>query len=256
MAKKRFGQHFLTDPSILERIVSFARISPTDTVVEIGPGRGSLTRAIARVARQVVAVEIDRDLIAELRGNLPANVELVEADGLEVDLTTLTNQPFHLIGNLPYNVATPLLDRFIRARHYIQSVTVMVQKEVADRILAEPGTRQYSPLSIGIQYYADVAPGFTVPPGAFAPTPKVQSRVIRLTWHSDRPDSPKLIPFVGRAFASRRKKLINNLNAMYPEMNRQALTEVLENLSLNPDLRPENLSVKDFVRLHHALEAR
>ncbi len=253
MAKKRFGQHFLTDPSILERIVSLARISPSETVVEVGPGRGSLTEAIARAAGRVVAIEIDRDLIAALGDRLPANVEVLEADALEVDFGTLTTEPFHLIGNLPYNIATPLLDRFIHARRHILSVTVMLQKEVADRILAEPGTSQYSPLSIGIQYYAEVTPGFTVPPGAFTPKPNVHSKVIRLTWRPDIPDSPDLIAFVRRAFSSRRKKLINNLAGMFPHMDRQGFIEALESCTLNPNARPENLSVEDFKKLHQVL---
>ena len=254
MAKKRFGQHFLTDPSILDRIVSFSQISPTDSVVEIGPGRGSLTRAIALVADRVVAIEIDRGLVASLRDTLPANVDLIEADGLMVDLSSLMTQPFHLIANLPYNIATPLLARFIQAREHITSVTIMVQREVADRILATPATSEYSALSIGVQYYADVTPGFTVPPEAFKPKPKVHSKVIRLTWRPDVPNAPWLMKFVGRAFSARRKKLVNNLNPMYPNMSRQALSEALVKLSLNPDARPENLSVEDFVNLHRALE--
>ena len=162
--KKRFGQHFLTDRSILRRIVQLAHLQPEDTVVEIGPGAGSLTQVLAAAVQRVVAIEIDRDLIPALRTKMPSNVEVIEGDALEIDFP---NAPFHLVGNLPYNVATPLFKRFIENRDRILDVTVMIQKEVAERLGAEPRTAAYGPLSVLVQYYANVTYGFTVPPGAF-----------------------------------------------------------------------------------------
>src|SRR5262249_20892676 len=134
--KKRYGQHFLSDRNILQRIVRLADICSEDTVIEIGPGAGALTRELASAARHVVAIEIDGDLVPKLRASLPANVEVVQANALEADLAQLAGRRFHLVGNLPYNVATPLLKRFIAAREHILDVTVMLQKEVAERLRA------------------------------------------------------------------------------------------------------------------------
>ena len=254
MPKKRFGQHFLSDPAILGQIVDFSRIGPGDTVVEIGPGRGALTKAIATRVRRVVAVEIDRDLAEKLRTSVPANVQIVEGDALGTDLTAVSPEPYHLLGNLPYNIATPLLERIVEARPHILSVTVMIQREVADRILAGPGNRDYSPLSIGIQYYAEVERGFGVPPGAFTPRPKVDSAVIRLTWRDNVADAPALMKFVRKAFRSRRKKLVNNLMAMYGNKGRENLIDIVKAVGIDADARPEDLSVEDYLRLFRAIK--
>ena len=251
--KKRFGQHFLHDINILRRIVSFAHISSNDLVVEIGPGAGTLTRELAAVAKHVTAIEIDRDLMANLRAQLPANVEIIEGDALDIDLSKLSNEPFHLVGNLPYNVATPLFKRFIEFRHIIRDVTVMIQKEVADRIVAEPSTEAYGPLSVLIQYYAIPKYGFTVAPGSFRPPPKVDSAVIRLDWRQNVPDARKFTDFIHQAFGSRRKKLVNNLVAMFPGMSRPQLTAKLEKANVPPNTRPENLSVAEFHRLYNEI---
>ena len=253
MPKKRYGQHFLSDPAILERIVQFARVPPGADVVEIGPGRGTLTRVLALTARRLIAVEVDRDLVPGLRRTMPANVEILEQDALGLDFGTLTPDRFHLVANLPFNIATPLLERFVRARDRITAVTIMVQKEVADRIAAEPGSSDYGPLSVGIQYYAQVEPGFLVQPGSFDPPPKVHSRLVRLTWRPGVPDAPAFIRFVRSAFSSRRKKLLNNLNGRYPGLDRKALTGLLEALSIPPNARPENLSIPQFLALHERL---
>ena len=253
MPRKRFGQHFLTDPNILGRIVDFSRVGPSDTVVEIGPGRGALTKTIAERVRRVVAVEIDRDLVERLRAYVPPNVQVVERDALETDLAEVSPEPYHLLGNLPYNIATPLLERFVDARTHILSATVMIQKEVADRILARPGNRDYSPLSIGIQYYAEVERGFRVLPGAFTPRPKVDSAVIRLTWRDNVADATALMEFVRKAFTSRRKKLVNNLMTIYGNKNRNQLADTLNAVGVDPDARPEDLSVDEYVKLFQSL---
>ena len=253
MPKKHLGQHFLSDPRILERITRFADFAPEDTVIEIGPGKGSLTKVLARQARSVIAIEIDPALALTLRNTMPENVEILEQDALEVDFTSIASGRYHLVANLPFNIATPLIANFVLARSAIIAATVMVQKEVADRISAAPGSRRYGSLSIGIQYYAFVERGPSVPPGAFIPKPKVHSQMIRLTWRSDVPDFPELMAFVRKSFSSRRKKLVNNLSPMFPDIPRGELQGILEQEGLDPGVRPEDLSVQQFVALHRSL---
>ena len=252
--KKRYGQHFLSDRNILQRIVRLAEISPGDTVLEIGPGAGALTRELAAVASRVVAIEIDRDLVPELRASLPANVEIVEADALEADFVKLAGgAAFHVVGNLPYNVATPLLKRFIDSREQILDVTVMLQKEVAERIRAAAGSADYGPLSVLMQYYATPVWGFTVPPGAFTPRPRVDSAVIRLKWKREIPYAKDFTDFVHRAFGSRRKKLANNLAVIFPNRGREDILAVMKNSAIGPDVRAETLTVEQFLRVYNQL---
>ena len=252
--KKRYGQHFLSDRNILQRIVRLASISPNDTVLEIGPGAGSLTRELAAAARRVIAIEIDRDLIPRLRASMPANVDVIEADALEADFEKLAGaSPFHLVGNLPYNIATPLLKRFVAVRERILDVTIMLQKEVAERIRAKPGTAAWGPLSILIQYYATPIRGFTIPPGAFTPRPRVDSAVIRLEWKPGVSDARDFTDFVQRAFSSRRKKLINNLVTLLPHRTRGDVAHALQSAGLSLDARPETLTVEQFRRVYNQL---
>jgi 16S rRNA (adenine1518-N6/adenine1519-N6)-dimethyltransferase len=218
-------------------------------VLEIGPGGGSLTRELAAAAQRVVAIEIDRDLIANLRATMPQNVEIVEGDALEAEFP----KNVHVVGNLPYNVATPLLKRFIAARASIKDVTIMLQKEVAERIRAKPGSADYGPLSVLIQYYATPVWGFTVPPGAFTPPPKVDSAVIRLEWKPGVPDNTAFTDFVHRAFGSRRKKLLNNLTAIFPEKPREALVAALESCGVSRDARAETLSIEQFLGVYNQI---
>ena len=249
--KKRFGQHFLNDRSILARIVALAHIHASETVLEIGAGAGALTSELAKTGAHVVAIEIDHDLISSLCAFMPPNVEIIEGDALVVKWPV---DRFHVVGNLPYNVATPLLKRFIEQREHISDVTVMVQKEVAERLSAEPSTREYGPLSVLVQYYAVVKYGFTVPPGAFKPKPKVESAVIRLEWIPDVPSAPEFTDFVHRAFASRRKKLINNLLAIFGSLGRDEILRRLANAGIRENARPEDLSVAEFLRVYNLLQ--
>ena len=251
--KKRYGQHFLSDRNILQRIVRLAGISSQDTVIEIGPGAGSLTRELAPAARRVIAIEIDRDLIPKLRAGMPDNVEIIEADALETNLAELAGERFHLVGNLPYNVSTPLLKHFIAVREHILDVTIMLQKEVAERLRAAPASEHYGPLSVLIQYYATPIWGFTVPPGAFLPRPKVDSAVIRLEWKPGIPDSKDFTDFVHRAFGSRRKKLINNLVTICPARSREQISATLRSAGLSPDTRAETLTVDQFLDVYNQL---
>jgi len=246
--KKRFGQHFLTDRSILRRIVEFAHVGPDDFVVEIGAGAGALTRELAAAAERVTAIEIDRDLIPALRSEMPPNVEIVEGDALEVQFPAA---PFRLVGNLPYNIATPLFKRFIEHRDRIVNVTVMVQKEVAERLSAKPKTGEYGPLSVLVQYYATVTYGFTVPSGAFRPRPKVDSAVVSLNWKPDVRDARPFTDFVHDAFSLRRKKLVNNLLHMFPSLGREEIVRRVRNAGINVDVRPETLSVNEFFRVYN-----
>ena len=250
--KKRFGQHFLTDRSILRRIVQFAHVHPDNIVLEIGPGAGSLTAELANVVRGVVAIEIDRDLISSLRAFVPANVEIIEGDALEVEWP---HESFHVVGNLPYNVATALLKRFIDHRDRIRDATVMVQKEVAARLTAAPSTREYGPLSVLVQYYATVKYGFTVSPGAFKPRPKVESAVVRLEWKPDVPFARSFTDFVQHAFASRRKKLANNLVSMFLSLSRDEVVRRLEKAGIAANARPEELSVAEFLHVYNQFQS-
>jgi 16S rRNA (adenine1518-N6/adenine1519-N6)-dimethyltransferase len=247
--KKRFGQHFLSDRHILQRIVRLANISSEDTVVEIGPGAGSLTRELAAAAKHVTAIEIDPDLIPNLRSTMPGNVEIVEGDALEVELP----RNAHLVGNLPFNVATPLLKKFIAHRAHLLDVTVMVQKEVAERIRAKAGSDDYGPLSVLIQYYATPVWGFTVPPGAFTPRPKVDSAVIRLEWKPGVADNKAFTDFAHQAFGSRRKKLLNNLSTIFRGKTREELGSALERAGASREARAETLSVEQFLAVYNQL---
>jgi 16S rRNA (adenine1518-N6/adenine1519-N6)-dimethyltransferase len=246
--KKRFGQHFLTDRSILRRIVRFAAFQPEDTVVEIGAGAGALTTELAAAARRVIAIEIDHDLIPSLRAFMPENVEVIAGDALEAEWPTGS---FHIVANLPYNIATPLLKRFIDHRDRILDVTVMVQKEVAARISAKPSTRDYGPLSVLIQYYSRVKYGFTVPPGAFKPQPKVDSAVIRLDWKPEVPRATEFTDFVHTAFLSRRKMLSNNLLSMFSSLGRPEILRRIDDAGVSASARPEDLSVAEFLRVYN-----
>jgi 16S rRNA (adenine1518-N6/adenine1519-N6)-dimethyltransferase len=247
--KKRFGQHFLSDRNILQRIIRLAGIAPEDTVVEIGPGAGALTRELAAAAKRVIAIEIDADLVPRLRSTMPDNVEIVQGDALDAELASHA----HVVGNLPYNVATPLLKKFIAARSKILDVTVMLQKEVAERIQAKAGTDDYGPLSVLIQYYATPVWGFTVPPGAFTPKPKVDSAVIRLEWKAGVSDNNAFTDFVHHAFGSRRKKLLNNLVTIFPQKTREQLASAMEASGVSRDARAETLSVEQFLAVYNQL---
>ena len=249
--KKRYGQHFISDRNLLRKIVQFARIERSSDVVEIGPGAGSLTRELALHCERVVAIEIDRDLIAFLKSSLPANAEVVEGDALQIGFGDLSVKRFQLVGNLPYNVATALLKKFIENRGRIIDITIMLQKEVAERVCAKPDNREYGPLSILVQYYATPTWGFVVPPGAFTPKPKVDSAVIRLEWRPKVEYNPAFTDFVHRTFSSRRKKFLNNLVAMLPSRSRSEIAGILRAADLSLDVRAESLSVEQFLRVYN-----
>jgi len=246
--RQPFGQNFLVDKNVACKIVDSADIRPGETVIEIGPGKGVLTELIAQKADKVIAVELDRNLAASLRGKFAAlkNVEVVNADFLGY-----TPPPgglmLKIISNLPYNAATPMIEHFLSWLNWTEAV-VMVQKEVGERIAALPGGRDYGVLSILCRYYAEPDALFQVGPGCFSPAPKVDSIVLRLrNLHSETPPEG-LFKLVKAAFQQRRKTILNSLSSGL-NMPKDALETILTNLGIDPKARPEKLSLKDYLDL-------
>jgi 16S rRNA (adenine1518-N6/adenine1519-N6)-dimethyltransferase len=256
--RKSLGQHFLSDPSILGRIADALSPGPGDTVIEIGPGRGALTDILAVRAGRVKAIEVDRALAAVLRERYVARpeVEIVEADVLETDLAALAGGPYLLVGNVPYYITTPILFHALRAPRPARAV-YLVQREVAERIVAAPGEREYGALSANVQGFATAELLFRVPAGAFHPTPKVESAVIRIT---PRPD-PVVAPaeearyraFVQEAFSLRRKQMRRVIRTIVG-VDADKADAVLGESGIAPDARPETVGPEAFARLVRALE--
>ena len=260
IARKRFGQHFL-EPAWVEKVVRAIDPKKDETFIEIGPGRGALTRPLAARARHVVAYEIDRDLARELRESAPPNVTIVEGDFLETARSSLvpsqqTADPSSIraAGNLPYNAASPILFRLIDLFHGglpLADATVMLQREVADRLLASPRTKEYGVLTILVRHSAEVERLLNLPPGAFRPAPKIQSSVVRLRFHAASPPVTDIRSFtrlVQSVFTRRRKTIANALEAYRGP--RAPLPDWLD-----PKRRPETLSIEEFARLSDALGA-
>ncbi len=250
--KKRFGQHFLHDSSIIERMISAINPRMDDQFVEIGPGLGALTFPLLKYINALDVVEIDRDVIARLtlkkqRGKLE-QLTIHSCDALKMDFTALPKHASKLrvVGNLPYNISTPLIFHLLESAHIIQDMHFMLQNEVVQRITAEPNSKTYGRLSIMVQYYCDTEYLFFVPPGAFSPPPKVDSAILRLTPWQQRPykanDEKHFARLVTQAFSTRRKTLRNTLKKMLS-------TEQIESIGINPGLRPENISVSEYVSL-------
>ncbi len=250
--RKRFGQNFLHDPHIIRRIVSAINPRPGERLVEIGPGRGAITTGLLQAAGRLDAVELDRDLIEPLARRCGGLGELTihNADALDFELRTLyPHQRLRLIGNLPYNLSTPLLFRFLDQADCIEDMHFMLQREVVERIAAQPGSRVYGRLSVMIQVYCRAEPLFGIGPGAFTPAPKVDSTLVRLTPHRPLPcpvrDPAFLTRLVARAFGQRRKTLRNSLRGLID-------TRLLRAQGADPGQRAEALSVETFVRLANA----
>ncbi len=248
---RRLGQHFLR-PASVERLLGAIAPEPGDVFLEIGPGRGALTLPLcARVAR-VVAVELDPRLAAELRARAPRNLEIVVGDALVVDLASLVPAGGRVAGNLPYSISSPLLRRFFAMRGRVRDLHVMLQDEVARRIAAEPGSKEYGILSVLFGLHADLSIPLHFPPGAFVPPPKVASAVLRAVFlrepRSAVPDPGGLQRLVQTAFSRRRRTLENNLRDSYPN-----LKQYLRLLNIAGSRRAETLSVVEFARLAEAL---
>lgn len=253
MANKALGQHFLTDPRILGRIRSALLAEPGARVLEIGPGRGALTRQLLAAGFRVTAIERDRDLVPILRSAFP-DLALIEGDALEVDWTAAVSPdrgPWYLIGNIPYNITSPLIDRALEADPPPVSIVYLVQKEVALRLAAEAGTAEYGALTVGVQAGARVERLFTVPAGAFSPPPKVDSAVVRLTPRPAAlrpPDVRRFRRMVVGLFGARRKQLVRGLQTGLG-FSAEVARRVAERSGLEPTRRPETFSVAEFRQL-------
>ena len=252
MAKKRLGQNFLFDPSILKRIVQAARLSPDDTVVEIGPGPGRMTVMVAGCVKKVIAIELDRELYERLSSELSGyeNIELVHGDALKFPYETLGE--FKVVANIPYYITTPILFKLLEHRDRLISITVTIQQEVAERIVARPGGKEYGVLSLMIQYYGNPKLEFIVPRGAFRPVPKVDSAVVHIEI-SGKPlvpvkDEKLFFRVIKTAFSQRRKMLLNSLKPITVDIKERLILAGIE-----PSRRPETLSIEEFARLADVL---
>ena len=260
-AKKRYGQHFL-EAVWADRVVQAIKPEPQDRFVEIGPGPGILTVRLARRIAHLTAVEIDSDMVAALTPNVPANVTIAPEDFLDFDLDLAARDgPLRIAGNLPYNAATPILLKLLDARRRgleLADASVMIQREVADRIEAEPGTKDYGPLSIVVQLRASVSRLLTLPPGAFRPQPKVHSAVVRLSFHDPKiamKDEATFHAMVRSIFTQRRKTLSNALRA-FAETRGMAARDALSLAALDGSRRPETLQLTELARLADAIRSR
>ena len=252
-ARKRFGQHFLHDRNVIERIVQAIDPRPGDRLVEIGPGQGALTWPLLDRCARLVAIELDRDLVPVLRQQAAAHgeLEVINADILEFELASLgSDQAYRLVGNLPYNISTPLMFHLLDSIARIEDMHFMVQKEVAQRIVAAPGGRHYGRLSIMLQYRCECQYLFDVAPGSFQPPPKVDSAVVRLlpraTPEFDVGDYEQFSRLVQAAFAQRRKTLANSLKSLVPR-------DAISACGIDPGLRAEVLAPGDFAKLSKAI---
>ncbi len=265
--RKRFGQHWLRDPQILNQILAAAELSTTDRVLEIGPGKGVLTKGLVPFTEAVVAVEVDRDLVRQLRQQFQASerFHLIEGDFLDVDLTAALadypnfQSPNKVVANIPYYITGPILEKLLgqirqpNPQPY-ESIVLLVQKEVADRLYAEPGTKAFNGLSVRVQYLADCELICPVPAKAFKPAPKVESAVIRLRPRPfpQQANNPKrLDTLVKQGFAQKRKMLRNNLKSL---VERDQLTNIFEAMGIDPQVRAEQLSVETWVDLCNRIE--
>ena len=259
--QKRFGQNFLIDAHVLEKIVSAAGITKDDCVLEIGPGIGTMTQYLAESAGQVIAVEIDTNLLPILADTLKdySNVKVINQDILKVDINELVKEynngrPIKVVANLPYYITTPIIMGLFESNVAIDNITVMVQKEVADRMQVGPGSKDYGALSLAVQYYASPYIVANVPPNCFIPRPNVGSAVIRLTRYQEPPvqvKDPKLMfKLIRASFNQRRKTLQNGLNNS-PEISfsKEEITKAIESLGVSPSVRGEALSLEQFAQL-------
>lgn len=259
--QKRFGQNFLIDAHVLEKIVSAAGITKDDCVLEIGPGIGTMTQYLAESAGQVIAVEIDTNLLPILADTLKdySNVKVINQDILKVDINELVKEynngrPIKVVANLPYYITTPIIMGLFESNVPIDNITVMVQKEAADRMQVGPGSKDYGALSLAVQYYASPYIVANVPPNCFIPRPNVGSAVIRLTRYQEPPvqvKDPKLMfKLIRASFNQRRKTLQNGLNNS-PEISfsKEEITKAIESLGVSPSVRGEALSLEQFAQL-------
>ena len=263
--QKKFGQNFLIDTHVLDKIIRAAEITKDDFVLEIGPGIGTMTQYLAQAAREVVAVEIDKALIPILQDTLSGfpNAEVIQDDILKVDIAELAaerngGRPIKVVANLPYYITTPIIMSLFEHDVPLALVTVMVQKEVAERMQAGPGSKDYGALSLAVQYYADPYIVANVPPNCFMPRPNVGSAVIRLTRHKVPPvqveDEKLMFQMIRASFNQRMKTLVNGLNHS-PEMTltKEQITKAVEGLGKGAGVRGEALTLEEFAKLSNTI---
>ena len=263
--QKKFGQNFLIDPHVIEKIIRAAEITEEECVLEIGPGIGTMTQYLAEHARQVVAVEIDANLIPILQETLASyeNVVIINQDILKIDICALADtyndgKPIKVVANLPYYITTPIIMKLFESQVPVDNITVMVQKEVADRMQAGPGNKDYGALSLAVQYYAQPYIAANVPPNCFIPRPGVGSAVIRLTRHKNPPvqvnDPNLMFQLIRASFNQRRKTLQNGLNNS-PDLpySKETIAAAIESLGLPSAVRGETLTLQQFAQLSNCL---
>ena len=259
--QKKFGQNFLIDTHVLDKIIRSAEITKDDFVLEIGPGIGTMTQYLACAAREVVAVEIDKALIPILEDTLSSydNVTVINEDVLKLDIVKLAQErnggkPIKVVANLPYYITTPIIMGLFESHVPVQSITVMVQKEVADRMQVGPGTKDYGALSLAVQYYAKPYIAANVPPNCFMPRPKVGSAVIRLECHEEPPvqvkDEKLMFRIIRASFNQRRKTLANGLkNSPEISLSREGIEQTIAELGKGASVRGEALNLEEFATL-------
>ena len=264
--QKKYGQNFLIDTRVLEKIIDAAEITKEDFVLEIGPGIGTMTQYLAEAAGHVTAVEIDRNLIPILEDTLSGydNVTILNEDVLKVDIRRLAEEqnggrPIKVVANLPYYITTPIIMGLFESHVPLESITVMVQKEVADRMQVGPGTKDYGALSLAVQYYARTYLVANVPPNCFMPRPKVGSAVIRLTRYEKPPvettDEKRMFRIIRASFNQRRKTLVNGLgNSLEIQASRDDVTAALRQMGLPAAVRGETLTLEQFAQLSNLLK--
>jgi 16S rRNA (adenine1518-N6/adenine1519-N6)-dimethyltransferase len=263
--KKRFGQNFLVDERIVLGIITAAQLTPADTVVEIGPGLGSLTAHLVQRAGQVLAVEVDRSLIPPLKEKLASypGFRLLEQDILKVNLDLAVTEafgrikePYKVVANLPYYITTPILMRLLEEQYQISTMILMMQKEVGERLRALPGTKDYGALSVAVQYYTEPELVLKVPPSSFKPAPEVESVVMKLTKRpvpAVTPLDEKLFFQVVRAsFGQRRKTLTNGLASVFTTWPKSKIIDLLDSIHIDPGIRGEQLGLVDFAKIADA----
>lgn len=263
--QKKFGQNFLIDTHVLDKIIGSAEITKDDFVLEIGPGIGTMTQYLAEAAREVVAVEIDTKLIPILQDTLKEydNVTVLNEDILKVDIRKIAEEknggkPIKVVANLPYYITTPIIMGLFESEVPLDSITVMVQKEVADRMQVGPGTKDYGALSLAVQYYAEPYIVANVPPNCFIPRPAVGSAVIRLTRYQEKPvkvnNASFMFKIIRASFNQRRKTLQNGLyNSSELRIPKEKTVAALEEMGLTPTIRGEKLSLEEFAQLSDIL---
>ena len=263
--QKKFGQNFLIDTHVLDKIIAAAEITKDDFVLEIGPGIGTMTQYLAQAAGKVIAVEIDKNLIPILEDTLSGydNVRVINEDVLKLDLKKIADEenngkPVKVVANLPYYITTPIIMGLFENEVPVESITVMVQKEVADRMQTGPGNKDYGALSLAVQYYADPYIVANVPPNCFMPRPKVGSAVIRLTCHQEKPvqvqDEKLMFNIIRASFNQRRKTLANGLkNAATLDFTKEEVEAAIDALGKGASVRGETLTLEEFARLSDLL---